>query len=316
MGKSSRTNLHYYSSGTRYNRSPLAIAESFGASVDRKINTVTSERFIPVIPQEVHAILERYLQLADAALPGRIEGLYLVGSVALGDFQPGKSDVDFLAVTRHVFTTEELDQLDAVHQTLGAAFPRPWFDGVYVTWDHLERSPEVVGAAPSTHEGKLDRSGGFEANPSVWLTLRNHPLAVRGPSTPRLWYDLQAIRRWNVENLNTYWAGLLARGRSAAARATMRASEWRLDEAIAWCVPGVARLHYTITAGDVTSKSGACHYALGAFSQRWHPIIREALALRAGADDEGRGRKRSARWRDTLDFMQLVIGDANAQYSG
>lgn len=283
--------------------------------MDRKINTVTSERFITVIPQEVHAILERYLQLADAALPGRIEGLYLVGSLALDDFQPGKSDVDFVAVTRNILTDDEIDQVDAVHRALSSDIPGPWFDGVYVTWDTLESSPEEVGSAPSTHEGKLDRAGGFEANPSTWLILRNHALSVRGPSMPGLWYDPEVIRRWNVENLNSYWSGLLARGRSAAAQAAMLASGRRLDAAILWCVPGVTRLHYTSTTGDITSKSGACHYALQTFPDRWHPIIREALALRTGEDCEEGSRTRAVRWRDAVDFMQLVIDDANASYS-
>lgn len=284
--------------------------------MDGNTKTMAREHSSPVVPHGVNAILRRYLQLADTMLPGRIEGLLLVGSLALGDFQPGKSDVDFVAVTRNALTASEVDQLDAIHRTLGTDIPRPWFDGVYVTWDDLERSPEEVGPVPSTHEGKLDRSGGFEANPSTWLTLRNHSLPVRGPSTPRLWYDPDAIRRWNVENLNSYWSGLLAQGRRPTARAAMLASERRLGEAIAWCIPGVVRLHYTIKTGDTTSKSGACHYALATFPERWHPIIREALALRSGDGGEGRRLTRAARWRDTLDFMQLVIEDANAVAGG
>ena len=46
---------------------------------------------MPVLPPEVTMVMSAYLRLADEWLPGRIEGLYLVGSVALDDFQPGQS---------------------------------------------------------------------------------------------------------------------------------------------------------------------------------------------------------------------------------
>jgi hypothetical protein len=73
-------------------------------------------------------------------------------------------------------------------------------------------------------------------------------------------------------------------------------------------------LHYTITTGDITSKSGACHYALATFPAKWHPIIQEALALRTGGGEEVRKGKRVERWRDVLGFMQRVIDDANTVY--
>jgi hypothetical protein len=50
------------------------------------------------LPAEVDRVVTRYLALVDAAAPGVVEGLYLVGSVALDDFHPRASDVDFIAV--------------------------------------------------------------------------------------------------------------------------------------------------------------------------------------------------------------------------
>lgn len=40
-----------------------------------------------------------YLEVADRLEPGLVEGLYLQGSIALGDYRPGVSDIDFVAVT-------------------------------------------------------------------------------------------------------------------------------------------------------------------------------------------------------------------------
>jgi hypothetical protein len=86
------------------------------------------------------------------------------------------------------------------------------------------------------------------------------------------------------------------------------------DEAVSWSVPGVARLHFTIATGDVTSKSGACRYAMDRFPERWHPLLAEALALRNGKST--REQSRLSRRRDVLRFMQLVIDDANALAAG
>jgi hypothetical protein len=52
-----------------------------------------------VLPDEVEHVLHRYLMWVDNVLPGLVEGLYLIGSTALSDYQPGVSDVDFIAVS-------------------------------------------------------------------------------------------------------------------------------------------------------------------------------------------------------------------------
>ena len=47
----------------------------------------------------VQEVVDTYLETVEAQVPGLVEGLYLVGSVALGDFRPRTSDIDFVAVT-------------------------------------------------------------------------------------------------------------------------------------------------------------------------------------------------------------------------
>jgi hypothetical protein len=48
----------------------------------------------------VHPLVRRtvsaYLAALNAEAPGLVEGLYLVGSGALGDFRPGVSDIDYV----------------------------------------------------------------------------------------------------------------------------------------------------------------------------------------------------------------------------
>ena len=51
------------------------------------------------LPPPVDEIVSDYLDLAHLEAPGLIQGLYLVGSLALADFRPRTSDIDFVAVT-------------------------------------------------------------------------------------------------------------------------------------------------------------------------------------------------------------------------
>lgn len=264
------------------------------------------------LPDDVASLAWRYLVLVDGALPGQVEGLYLVGSVALDDYQPGRSDVDFVAVTGQPLDSADLDALDRVHTKLRAEFPKPFFDGIYVTWDALTRDPSAIGCAPHTHEGRFDPARGFEANPSVWLVLDTRGVPLRGPEHPPVWRDGASIRRWNLRNLQSYWRNAVRQRQRR--RLLLLASERTMNASVAWCVPGVSRLHYTIVTGDVTSKGGACLYALERFPQRWHPVIREAASFRAGDPITRRGRR--ARLEDLLGFMEFVIEDAERQAAG
>ena len=51
----------------------------------------------------------------ERAVPGRIEGVYVVGSASMDAFRPGRSDVDFVAVVEGDFRATELLRLRAVH---------------------------------------------------------------------------------------------------------------------------------------------------------------------------------------------------------
>jgi hypothetical protein len=56
-----------------------------------------------------------FLAAADSMVPGFIRGLYLPGSVALGDFRSHCSDVGFVAVSEHRPDRAELEGLARVH---------------------------------------------------------------------------------------------------------------------------------------------------------------------------------------------------------
>lgn len=262
--------------------------------------------------ETVGEVAHRYLELVDEALPGRVGGLYLVGSVALDDYRPGQSDVDFLAVGDEAWGEDDVAVVSAVHETLAEGVPGETFEGSYVTWAQLAASPDAIDPVLGVHDGMV-RVGTDGVSPVHWHTLAQAPVAVRGPAAPEVWTDVAALRGWVRRNLDEYWAGWVARQHKLMGRGTMLLGDW----AVAWGVLGIPRLHYTLATGAVTSKSGAGEYALGAFGEEWAPILVEALRLRRedGEQSEDYRRRPLTRRRDALAFMDHVLADAATRFA-
>ena len=259
---------------------------------------------VTYLPPDAAEVISHFLQRADVLLPGRIEGYYLAGSLALDDYQPGQSDVDFVAVTESLLRPTELDLLRQLHAALHEERAKPSLDGVYVTWQQLADDPTIL-SAPFSNEGHFGANGGFAANIVTWHTLRQKCVRVRGPDQIQVWHDDGVLRSWCRANLSEYWMGWVR-----AARQKPRRWLYALTPAATlWGILGVTRLHATITSGDILSKSAAGHYALLNFPAQWTPIIETALAIRNG---EGTGSHRNAfaRRRDMLTYMDFVIADA------
>jgi hypothetical protein len=253
------------------------------------------------LPAAVVAPLERYLCSLDERLPHRLTGLYLIGSVALGDYRPGASDIDVVAVTATRLDSGELDAVEAIHREIVL----PLFSVTYVTYDDLRSDPRTLDGIAFHHEGTFGRSGGFDANSAVWETLRRYPLAVRGTALPDVWHDPAGLRDWTLQNLDSYWRPL-----AAQVRARVEAGGPLPGEALlTWCVPGVPRMHYSVATGDITSKSGACRYMLEHFPQRWHPLASAALAA---LHDPATATDDSALLSEVPDLMDFAIDDAHS----
>ena len=270
------------------------------------------------LPSEVDEVVTSYLRRVDAAAPGLVEGLYLTGSVALGDFHPGRgiarwgpsgadvSDVDFVAVTHRSPDDDALATLGRVHAALRRPRSRPSFDGLYTTWDDLARDPSEVTGRPQTHGGRLDRSGG--AHPVLWQEMADHAIAVRGPhrGTLPVATDRDRLVAWVRGNLDGYWR----RWHTGATRPLSPAGLVGLTRwGPTWGVLGVARLHHTIRTGAICSKTSGGAHARERFGPAWHRIVDECLGIRRGSPAGPACRSPVARRRDALAFVDMVIED-------
>ena len=208
----------------------------------------------------VDGVVNAYLQAVDAEAPGLVEGLYLTGSVALGEFRLHSSDIDFVAVTSQRPDASALTALGRAHGRLRRLWPRPCFDGLYVMWDDFAHDPTAAGGGAYSYEGKFFPDGG-RADPVAWQTVARHGVSCRGPhqSSLGIRVDAGGLARWTLNNLDTYWRTLLDQSsRFSHPQSLIAVTPW----GAAWIVLGVSRLHYTLATGEIVSKEAAGRYAL------------------------------------------------------
>ncbi|TMD00943.1 MAG: DUF4111 domain-containing protein [Chloroflexi bacterium] len=271
-----------------------------------------------MFPAKVRLAVDQYLKTVDLALPRRIGGFYVVGSAALGDFQPGRSDVDFVAVVTQPLNAAELRQLSSLQrrlylQSLVDAIPHlSWplvCNGVFVEPEDLKISALQVTPVASHVAGKFTRRGGFDANPVTWLNLKRYGIRLRGPEPAELdiHHSDTELRAWTLRNLNSYWrhwsCDIQGGGLTAAKALLLRY--------VAWGVQGTSRMHYTIATGDLASKTRATEYALDVFP-RWRPLLEEVRAYWLGTARRSHDTSPLRRRRDVAEFVSCVIDSAAA----
>jgi hypothetical protein len=113
--------------------------QSLPGSPDEKSKRMSV--FAPTAYPDVNLLLAELLAAARQALGEQLIGLYLYGSLAIGGFKPGRSDIDFLAVTAAELSPAELAALQGMHRRL-AAGPSPWageLEGSYIPAAALRR---------------------------------------------------------------------------------------------------------------------------------------------------------------------------------
>lgn len=267
--------------------------------------------------------VERYLAFADRRLPGRVTDLVLVGSAALGDFRPDRSDIDFVAVVDRRLDHDELRALSRVHRASGirttaealragnVTLPGT-MNGVFVAEEDLTRPVTSIVPVASHVAQHFSAGSGFDVNPVMWTVLQLHGVTVRGRDRSELRVDPEpeVLAQWNRDNLAGYWQTWAERlaARPGAFPARLIPASHRVQ----WGVLGPPRLHCTIRTGDIVSKSDAGRYALDTFDERWHPLVTEALAHRRGEKPTSSWSSAQERDRAVAGFVLDVVADAAA----
>jgi hypothetical protein len=256
----------------------------------------------------VREVVGAYLTLTDAAVPGLVQGLYLTGSVALGDFLRRRGDIDFVAVSAVPPSPAQTAALHQVHARLAGHVRRPFFEGPYVTWDELADDPVAAAPGPYGHRGRLLPAVPHGRQPATWQVLSRHGVTMRGPDARDLTVDTSPheLVRWAGESLARYWRPWWERSSRPFASEGLACLG---GEAVAWGVLGAARAHRAFTTGEAVSKTAAGEYAMAEFGPARHRIVEESLRIRRGGGGRSRYTGPLKRRADALAFVDMVIED-------
>src|SRR5215213_1146022 len=133
---------------------------------------------------DVNAVLHLLLARVQAALGDHFVGMYLHGSLASGDFDPQRSDIDFVVVTADALPDALIPALAALHARLidsGLSWATK-LEGTYFPQQVLRHYAPSDALLPSLNEGSFYMGG----HGSDWVIqchiLREHGIVLAGPA--------------------------------------------------------------------------------------------------------------------------------------
>jgi hypothetical protein len=233
-----------------------------------------------------------------------INAVYLVGSIALGEFNVRLSDIDFITVLNQKAASTEIEKLRGIHQFIEKNHPRWKMSGSYIQPGELGRPERDIEPYPHFHDGVLQSAARNGLNSVTWWELKNHGIAVVGDDPQELSFNIDGnlLIRKMQENLNSYWMSWT--------KSLSRVILMYLDWGIQWAVPGVLRQFYTFRENSITTKVRAAEYALGCVAPPWHPLIQEAINIRIGKKKSAY-RFRITRTIEAVNFLNYIIRICN-----
>jgi hypothetical protein len=225
---------------------------------------------------DVDALLSLLSSEVQNALDAQLVGLYLHGSLAGGGFEPGRSDVDVLAVTEGELDRGRLAALEAAHTRLQAS-DNPWvarLEVSYIPRDALWRYDPHHSVHPAL---RMDGTFDMDGHGSDWVlqrhVIRERGVVLFGPKPRTLIAPISAEQiRWAArETLREWWVPQL-----------VDHSRLRSDEYQAYAVLTMCRALYTVQHADVAPKAVAARWAQAALGEPWSALVARALAWRHG----------------------------------
>jgi len=244
--------------------------------------------------------VEEYQRCLEQYAPQLVAGIYLAGSIALGVYQAGQSDIDFITVLSREAQEQDIRALGRAHESVEKFYPRSALEGSYLQWRDLGRPKLSIAPDPCYFSRRTHPAARHDINPVTWWILRYHGIAVAGPQPSALGYEVpwESVHAYTLANLHTYWA--------AWTTSPVRLARLLTDDGIQWAVLGIARLLYALQERTMTGKLQAGEYALKWAPARWRKLVQEAVDLRSGRGTRYY-RSRLIRAADAVAFLRYVI---------
>ncbi|MGS2747520.1 nucleotidyltransferase domain-containing protein [Bacillus zanthoxyli] len=223
------------------------------------------------LPAEVKQLMEQYIVgLKEIFLDGKIVGVYVYGSIALGAFHIETSDVDFVAVLNDSVNEAEKQQIVELHKKMSESTLGKRMDGMYIPLADLGKYNHEINEYVYCADGKAN-IGHWDINAVTWWTLKNQGITVIGKEVEDLplqikWDDVVNTMQYNVEQ---YWS-----------EKAKQPYLFFIEEWVESAVVTMGRILYTLDHKTIVSKDRGLQYLLERSAKEWEPLLKEVERMR------------------------------------
>jgi hypothetical protein len=251
------------------------------------------------IPTLVSALLRDLTAHLPSVLGRNLVGIYLYGSLTQRTFDPERSDVDCIVVTRRDLTDAQFGRLEA--WLAGAAETNPWAARLQISFLIRDEVLTMDAKACLYQFGLLKRCGS-DGNPIIWMNVLESGVVLYGPRPEAFVPEItpEVLFRALEREVGYLREEIIEKPRS----------EWRdVPSYRAYAVLTLCRILYSFSKGTVVSKKRAASWALKHLPEEWGEIILRAL------EGDGIGRRKRiplSRIKQFIAFADARLHDAPA----
>jgi len=250
---------------------------------------------LPTSYHDVNLVLQTLLDNVRAVLGNYFIGMYLYGSLASGDFDPGRSDIDFLVVTSEELPENLISDLKTMHTRIYES-GQEWatkMSGAYIPIDAMRKYSPTGTACPLTNKDEF-----LVARPDIDWVIHRHILYTSGVviTGPPLQSIIDPVRPEQLQEavltlLRNNWASLLHNTDIFLGAGHQP-----------FVVLTMCRALYTLEHGTVASKQHSAEWVIAKSDRKWTKLINQAMAWHYGDPPGDIGQ--------TQEFMRYILKEA------
>ncbi len=243
---------------------------------------------------DVNSLLSELLTSLKDILGEKLTGLYLEGSLVLGDFEPGISDIDLIAVLSSEVNNQEFEELHKMHNAFVIKH-KEWNDRIevcYLTADAINTTKtkvsNIVNISPGEPFHKTKTRKEWLIN---WYLLQEKGKTLYGPP-PSAFINPISNEEFvqSVKDHAISWKDWV--------------KEMRNPYAQSYAILAMCRALYAFKNSDQVSKKQAAMWVMKKLPQ-WTKLIQNALAWRK----EGKYRQAdNITHPETVQFVHYIRG--------
>ena len=248
----------------------------------------------PTAHADINQLLELLLSSMQKILGEKLVGVYLYGSLVIGDFDPTISDIDLVAALASDLDDKEFEALQRMHVDF-AHQHKEWDDRIEVCYISLAAlqtvktgTSQVANISPGEPFHKRETSIEWLIS---WYVVRESSITLCGPAPKTI---IEPISK------DEFLRAIQAH--------TKAWDEWIHDmhnrKSQAYAILTMCRALYILKYGEQVSKKQAALWAEKEFPE-WASLIENALLWREAWRDENVDH--GATFPDTLRFVHFAI---------